>query len=110
MTTTTDILLCRLRAAGGRLVLCDRGLKVRAPAPLPDALVAALRSRKAELMAAILSDDRRSAVDVDGVRAAIHALTTPDLRRCPTCGGFAYRQHRGRRVCARCWASTRPTT
>lgn len=46
----------KVRTAGGTILPDGRGgLKVRAPRPLPESLVAELRRHKAELMAALLA-------------------------------------------------------
>jgi hypothetical protein len=52
--TAVDELLDRVRAFGGELVPVGPDLiKVRAPAPLPDDLMAELRQHKPELLAAL---------------------------------------------------------
>lgn len=48
-----DHLLEQVRAAGGRVLVMNDGVKVRTRAPLPDELVADLRQHKAEIMAAL---------------------------------------------------------
>lgn len=50
MSATPDIIV-QVRAAGGRIMIIEDRLKVRAPLPLPDKLVAELRLHKAEVMA-----------------------------------------------------------
>ena len=50
-TAAIDSLLARLGTVGGRIVLVENRLKVRAPAPLPNDLVAGLRAAKVEIMA-----------------------------------------------------------
>ncbi len=50
MSATPDI-IAQVRAAGGRVMIIEDRLKVRAPLPLPDKLVAELRLHKAEVMA-----------------------------------------------------------
>ena len=50
-TAAIDSLLARLGTVGGRIVLVENRLKVRAPAPLPHDLVAGLRAAKAEILA-----------------------------------------------------------
>ncbi len=50
MSATPDIIV-QVRAAGGRVMIIEDRLKVRAPLPLPDKLVAELRLHKAEVMA-----------------------------------------------------------
>ena len=50
MSATPDI-IAQVRAAGGRVVMIEDRLKVRAPLPLPDKLVAELRLHKAEVLA-----------------------------------------------------------
>ncbi len=50
MSATPDI-IAQVRAAGGRVIIIEDRLKVRAPLPLPDKLVAELRLHKAEVLA-----------------------------------------------------------
>ncbi len=50
MSATPDIIV-QVRAAGGRIMIIEDRLKVRAPLPLPDKLVAELRLHKAEVLA-----------------------------------------------------------
>ncbi len=49
MSATPDI-IAQVRAAGGRVMIIEDRLKVRAPLPLPDKLVAELRLHKAEVI------------------------------------------------------------
>ena len=49
MSATPDI-IAQVRAAGGRIMIIEDRLKVRAPLPLPDKLVAELRLHKAEVI------------------------------------------------------------
>ncbi len=58
MSATPDI-IAEVRAAGGRVMMIEGRLKVRAPLPLPDKLVAELRLHKAEVMAFL--QDRKAA-------------------------------------------------
>ncbi len=58
MSATPDI-IAQVRAAGGRVMIIEDRLKVRAPLPLPDKLVADLRLHKAEVMAFL--QDRKAA-------------------------------------------------
>ncbi len=58
MSATPDI-IARVRAAGGRVMIIEDRVKVRAPLPLPDKLVAELRLHKAEVMAFL--QDRKAA-------------------------------------------------
>ncbi len=57
MSATPDI-IAQVRAAGGRVIIIEDRLKVRAPLPLPDKLVAELRLHKAEVLAFL--QDRKS--------------------------------------------------
>jgi hypothetical protein len=50
VSATPDI-IAQVRAAGGRVIIIEDRLKVRAPLPLPDKLVAELRLHKAEVLA-----------------------------------------------------------
>jgi hypothetical protein len=50
---TVPELLSALRAHGATLTLQGDGVKVRAPAPLPDALMATVRAQKADIVAAM---------------------------------------------------------
>jgi len=50
VSATPDI-IAQVRAAGGRVMIIEDRLKVRATLPLPDKLVAELRLHKAEVMA-----------------------------------------------------------
>ena len=50
MSATPDI-IAQVRAAGGQVMMIEGRLKVRAPLPLPDKLVAELRLNKADVMA-----------------------------------------------------------
>ncbi len=58
MSATPDI-IAQVRAAGGQVMMIEGRLKVRAPLPLPDKLVADLRLHKAEVMAFL--QDRKAA-------------------------------------------------
>jgi len=58
VSVTPDI-IAQVRAAGGRIVMIEDRLKVRAPLPLPDKLVAELRMHKAEVLAFL--QDRKPA-------------------------------------------------
>ena len=58
MSATPDIFTL-VRAAGGRVLMVEDRLKVRAPLPLPDELVAELRLHKAEVLAFL--QDKKSA-------------------------------------------------
>ncbi len=66
MSATPDI-IAQVRAAGGRVVMIEDRLKVRAPLPLPDKLVAELRLHKAEVMAFL--QDRKAAWTPEDWRA-----------------------------------------
>ncbi len=66
MSATPDI-IARVRAAGGRVMIIEDRLKVRAPLPLPDKLVAELRLHKAEVMAFL--KDRKAAWTPEDWRA-----------------------------------------
>ena len=57
MSATPDI-IAQVRAAGGRIMIIEDRLKVRAPLPLSDKLVAELRLHKAEVLAFL--QDRKS--------------------------------------------------
>jgi hypothetical protein len=50
VSATPDIIE-QIRTAGGRIMMIEDRLKVRAPLPLPDKLVAELRLHKAEILA-----------------------------------------------------------
>jgi hypothetical protein len=52
---TVPELMSALRAHGATLTLQGDGVKVRAPAPLPDALMAAVRAQKENIVAALRS-------------------------------------------------------
>jgi hypothetical protein len=58
VSATPDIIV-QVRAAGGRVMIIEDRLKVRAPLPLPDKLVAELRLHKAEVLAFL--QDRKAA-------------------------------------------------
>ncbi len=58
MSATPDI-IAQVRAAGGRVMMIEGRLKVRAPLPLSDKLVAELRLHKAEVLAFL--QDRKAA-------------------------------------------------
>ena len=58
MSDTPGIIV-QVRAAGGRIMIIEDRLKVRAPLPLPDKLVAELRLHKAEVLAFL--QDRKPA-------------------------------------------------
>ncbi len=66
MSAIPDI-IAQVRAAGGRVIIIEDRLKVRAPLPLPDKLVAELRLHKAELMAFL--QDRKAAWTPEDWRA-----------------------------------------
>ena len=66
MSATPDIIV-QVRAAGGRIMIIEDRLKVRAPLPLPDKLVAELRLHKAEVMAFL--QDRKAAWTPEDWRA-----------------------------------------
>lgn len=83
-------LLGRVTAAGGRLVAEGVRLRVLAPAPLDDEMMAEIRARRWEILQ---------------IRDQVDLLTLPDLRRCPECGGTLARID-GR--CATCWPTAPP--
>ncbi len=66
MSATPDIIV-QVRAAGGRVMMIEGRLKVRAPLPLPDKLVAEPRLQKAEVMAFL--QDRKAAWTPEDWRA-----------------------------------------
>ncbi len=66
MSATPDI-IAQVRAAGGRVMIIEDRLKVRAPLPLPDKLVAELRLHMAEVMAFL--QDRKAAWTPEDWRA-----------------------------------------
>ena len=66
MSATPDIIV-QVRAAGGRIMIIEDRLKVRAPLPLSDKLVAELRLHKAEVMAFL--QDRKAAWTPEDWRA-----------------------------------------
>ena len=65
MNAATD-LLDRVRAAGGTVTPAGASLKLKAPRPLPDGLMADLRAHKSELLAYLI--------------AGRHGLTVSELR------------------------------
>ncbi len=69
MSATPDIIV-QVRAAGGRVMIIEDRLKVRAPLPLPDALVAELRLHKAEVLAFL--QDRKAAWTPEDWQALFH--------------------------------------
>ena len=73
MTALARALLAELRAAGGEVVAVGPGrLKVRAPSPLPDDLMARLRAAKPELVATLgrpCTEPERAAWDATDWRA-----------------------------------------
>ena len=56
MTAARDVLR-RITAAGGSIEATGEKLRVRAPKPLPDDLMATLRQHKAEVMAMLVGSD-----------------------------------------------------
>ncbi len=66
MSAAPDI-ITQVRAAGGRIMIIEDRLKVRAPLPLSDKLVAELRLHKAEVMAFL--QDRKAAWTPEDWRA-----------------------------------------
>ena len=62
-----DDLLAQVHSAGGQIMMVEHRLKVRAPEPLPDELVADLRRHKAEIIALLL--DRKAAWTPEDWRA-----------------------------------------
>ena len=73
MTALAHELLAEIRAAGGEVVAIGPGrLKVRAPSPLPDDLMARLRAAKPELLATLgrpCAESERAAWDAADWRA-----------------------------------------
>ena len=66
MSAAPDI-ITQVHVAGGRIMMIQDRLRVRAPSPLPDELVANLRQHKAEIMALLL--DRKAAWTPEDWRA-----------------------------------------
>jgi hypothetical protein len=81
-------LISRLHDAGGELVFEDGGIKVRAPAPLPDHFMAELRRHKTELVNKLSGDsltrDQEAAITrwLDHIDEADPALRAECLDRC----------------------------
>ena len=102
---TATELLDRVRAAGGEIEARGDRLKVRAPAPLCDGLLAELRIRKPEILTElrqvplVAAGSSRTQGDV---RIAIEALTAPDVRHCCACGKAQWWTRSGRRICRVC--------
>jgi hypothetical protein len=88
MSAEVAELISRLHEAGGELVFEDGGIKVRAPAPLPDDFMAELRRHKTELVNKLSGDnltpDQEAAITrwLDHIDEADPALRAECLDRC----------------------------
>ena len=91
--------IAAVRATGASVVADGELLRVRPASKVPAVLVAALRQRKAEIIAALRSHPEATS---DALRCMIGVLTVPDVRLCPSCHGTTTRLERGRQVCAHC--------
>lgn len=90
-------LLAEVERYGGRLILDGENVKVRAPAPLPDELMARLRAHKAELLQ-VLPDENEKPVEAQAPRQpdAAQAPAGDRTGRVRTHYGAGYRHPDGR--------------